>query len=209
MRTGHVIAGFTVAAALAFGAGTPVVAQPADRQSADSEREPPRLYVGVGRGQPDTDLYFASSAAATRAIAICNGLWSANQTLEDVDSYWPLDPYYRDTFVTDINEDERTVSIAYDDRMPPRIVAWRPVLGCAQLPPGAMPESRHALPQVASDLRVPDMDGLPWPAGDREALGTLPAARQAALDDVVANAFDGITYGGITWGIVVCGRLMN
>ena len=42
---------------------------------------------------------------------------------------------------TNIDLRRKIVSIKYSDVMPPRIVAWRPVLGCAQLPIGATEEA--------------------------------------------------------------------
>jgi CubicO group peptidase (beta-lactamase class C family) len=39
--------------------------------------------------------------------------------------------------------------------------------------------------------------------GDAQATAALPPARKAALDAVVANAFNGQTYRGVTWGVVV------
>jgi hypothetical protein len=38
---------------------------------------------------------------------------------------------------TDIDYTRKIVSIKYSDVMPPRIVAWHPVLGCVQLLIGA------------------------------------------------------------------------
>jgi CubicO group peptidase (beta-lactamase class C family) len=93
--------------------------------------------------------------------------------------------------------------VTYADNMPPRIAVWRNVLGCAQLPVGATLEAADYLPQVASRLHTPDFDDQPWPMGDRDATAALPANQQTALDAVVAAAFDGNTYSGTTWGVVV------
>jgi len=161
-----------------------------------------RAPTGLGRGGSDTERYGASAAAATRAIAICSGLWSGNQTMADIDAYSPLSEADAASFETVIDDNERTVSITYTDEMPPRIVVWRPVLGCTQLPVGAQMSDRQYLPQVASDVRTPDLDNENWPLGDRNAMGSLPADQQDRIDAIVASAIDG-GYGGNTWGVVI------
>jgi hypothetical protein len=161
-----------------------------------------RAPAGPGRGGVDTERYGASAAAATRAIALCSGLWSGNQTMADIDAYSPLAPADADSFKTVIDDEERTVAITYADDMPPRIVVWRPVLGCTQLPVGAPMQHREYLPQVAPGVRAPNLDDRDWPLGDRNANGTLPAAKQTAVDAIVDNAAAG-GYGGDTWGVIV------
>lgn len=159
--------------------------------------------TGLGRGSADTPLYFASSAAATRAIAICSGLWSGNQTIEDIDAYSPLRAEDAKTFKTDIDYDKKTVAIRYDEDLPPRYVVWRPVLGCTQLPVGATIESAKYLPQVSEKVRPPDLDRLRWPMGDADAEGKLSKTKQEKLNTIMTAAFDGKTYGGKTWGVVI------
>ncbi len=182
----------------AVSAAFPVLAQESQGEAASAQRP-----TGLGRGRPDTDRYFASSAAATRAIALCSGLWDGNQSLEDIDLYSPLHPFYAEQFTTEINQEARYVAIGYDSALPPRYVIWRPVLGCSQLPVGATLESKSLLPQVAADFRAPNLDAQAWPMGDRDARGVLPAATQQALDELVGAGFDGNTYGGTSWGIIV------
>lgn len=162
-----------------------------------------RQVTGLGRGGTDTPLYFASSAAATRAVAICSGLWSGNQSLEDIDRYSPLRDEYENSFKTHIDEEKRIVAIQYDDAMPPRLVVWRPVLGCAQLPVGADLDSIDLLPQLPTEIRTPDLDQEDWPLGDKNAHARLAPPQQEALAAVVQAGFDGSTYGGTTWGILV------
>jgi CubicO group peptidase (beta-lactamase class C family) len=176
----------------------PASAQQASEQSASAQRP-----TGLGRGRPDTDRYFASSAAATRAIALCSGLWDGNQTMADIDLYSPLHEFYAEQFTTEINEEQRYVAINYDADLPPRYVIWRPVLGCTQLPVGATLDAVAMLPQVAAEFRAPNLDAQPWPMGDRDARGELPDAVQQELNALVASGFDGDTYGGTTWGILV------
>jgi len=162
-----------------------------------------RAAAGLGRGGNDTERYGASAAAATRAIALCSGLWDASQTLADIDAYSPLAPADAEAFETVIDTESRVVSIRYADDMPPRHVVWRPVLGCTQLPVGASLDDRRFLPQVADDVRTPDLDDEPWPLGDQDASGRLAAASRQQLDAIVAGAFDGSSYGGNTWAVVI------
>lgn len=155
---------------------------------------------------PDTPRHAASQSAAARATNICSGLWSGGLSLAQIEADLadPSDTGIAKTFRTDIDEAAKTVSVTYDAKMPPRIVVWRPVLGCAQLPVGATIEAAKALPQVKSNVRAPNLDDKPWPTGDRDAVAALPPAQQTALDRVVASAFDGKTYAGAkTWGVIV------
>ena len=63
-------------------------------------------------------------------------------------------------FTTNIDHDERVVTVDYDDVMPPRIAAWRPVLGCVQLPSGAKTDDIALMPSVGPDISVPNYDEL-------------------------------------------------
>ncbi|MAK61876.1 MAG: hypothetical protein CMK09_12955 [Ponticaulis sp.] len=106
-------------------------------------------------------------------------------------------------FTTNIDHDERVVTVDYDDVMPPRIAAWRPVLGCVQLPSGAKTDDIALMPSVGPDISVPNYDELDWPMGDKDAWDTLSDEQQTRLDKLVSAAFDGETYKGESWGIVV------
>jgi hypothetical protein len=106
-------------------------------------------------------------------------------------------------YKTDIDRVNKTVAITYLPDMPPRIAAWRPLLGCAQLPIGATMDAVKYLPRLPDSLKAPNFDDRPWPLGDQQATAALPPARRASVDRVVAAAFDGQTYRGRTWGVVV------
>jgi hypothetical protein len=85
----------------------------------------------MGTRASDTPHYKAAAAASERAVVICNGLWSGNQTMAQMETHilTPAgDPE------TDVNHEKRRVSVTYAETMPPRIAVWRNVLGCAQLP---------------------------------------------------------------------------
>ena len=81
--------------------------------------------------------------------------------------------------------------------MPPRIAAWRPSLGCAQLPIGATMEMVKHLPRLPASLKHPNFDDRGrgrW--ATRRRPRTARGAEGARLDAVVAKAFDGETYRG-------------
>ncbi|MEO6341067.1 MAG: serine hydrolase [Caulobacteraceae bacterium] len=159
-----------------------------------------RFAAPMGTRPEDTPSYIASANASLRAVALCSGLWSGGQTRAMVEDHILPPP---GELKTDIDDAKRIVSVTYSKTMPPRLVVWRNVLGCGQLPAGATMDAVKYLPQVSPSLHAPDLDNRAWPTGDRDATAALPAAEKAALDAAVAAAFDGKTYGGITWGVVV------
>ncbi|MEO8596022.1 MAG: serine hydrolase [Candidatus Solibacter sp.] len=140
--------------------------------------------------------------AATRAVALCSGLWSGGRSIEQIDAD-NSGVGGTEQMKTDIDYARKIVSIRYSDVMPPRIVAWRPVLGCVQLPTGATEEALRFVPQVDAKVVRPELDGQAWPMGDQNATARLPEAKQKALDALVEAGFDGKSYGGRTWGIIV------
>jgi CubicO group peptidase (beta-lactamase class C family) len=157
---------------------------------------------GLGSGGQPTARRVAAAQAATRAVALCSGLWDGGRNIEQINAD---NGGFGGTeaMATQIDAVRRIVSVEYDAAMPPRIVAWRPVLGCAQLPIGATAEAIPYLPQVAADVVRPESDSRDWPAGDQQATEALPGAKQRALDAIVERAFDGDTYAGRTWGVIV------
>jgi CubicO group peptidase (beta-lactamase class C family) len=162
----------------------------------------PQGNFGLGSGGRPTARRVAASQAATRAVALCSGLWDGGRTVEQINAdNGGLGG--TDAMQTDIDTARKIVSIKYADAMPPRIVAWRPVLGCAQLPIGAGLDAVQHLPQVDANVVRPNLDAHDWPTGDQKAVGRLSKAKQAALDAIVEQGFDGKTYGGRTWGIIV------
>jgi CubicO group peptidase (beta-lactamase class C family) len=162
----------------------------------------PRGNFGLGAGGRPTARRTAASQAATRAVALCSGLWDGGRTVEQINTdNGGLSG--TESMQTHIDDKRRIVSIKYSDVMPPRIVVWRPVLGCAQLPIGANEDAIRYLPQVATDVVRPNLDKLAWPTGDQKATAKLAKSKLQALDAIVELGFDGKTYGGRTWGVVV------
>jgi len=144
----------------------------------------------------------AAQMAGMRAVALCSGLWEGGRSVEQInDDNGGLGG--TESMKTEIDSARRIVSIKYSEAMPPRIVAWRPVLGCVQLPIGAGEDALKFVPQVDASVVRPDLDSKDWPTGDRNAGARLPEAKQKALDAVVDAGFNGKTYGGRTWGILV------
>src|SRR5262245_31826802 len=92
--------------------------------------------AGMGSGGRPTPRRTAASQAATRAVALCSGMWEGGRSVEQVNAdNGGLGG--TEMMKTEIDASRKVVSITYSDVMPPRIVAWRPILGCAQLPIGA------------------------------------------------------------------------
>ena len=87
----------------------------------------------------------AASQAATRAVALCSGLWDGGRTIEQINAdNGGLGG--TESMKTDIDSARKIVSVKYSDVMPPRIVAWRPVLGCVQLPIAATEDALRFVP---------------------------------------------------------------
>lgn len=136
-------------------------------------------------------------AAGYKASFLCSNLFNGGadeaQTARDdlTGTYGELNPIFSQLEAR-IDRTARTVSVAFAEGLPPRVAAWRPNLGCAQLPIGAAPEAAAALPRM--DLEAPSLDAQPWPLGDRDAAGRLSGDRRA-LDRAVERAFDRRAFG--------------
>jgi CubicO group peptidase (beta-lactamase class C family) len=173
-----------------------------DANNAATQATAPRGGFGLGSGGRPTARRTAASQAATRAVALCSGLWDGGRTVEQINAdNGGLGN--TESMQTSIDHERKIVSIKYSDVMPPRIVAWRPVLGCVQLPIGATEVAIKHVPQIAADIVRPNFDAREWPLGDQKAMKKLSKPKQKALDAIVEQGFDGQTYGGRTWGIIV------
>ncbi len=136
-------------------------------------------------------------AAGYKAAFLCSDIFTAGRTEAEAtaDDLTGIYPEYQPLIgglPAVIDRQRKTVSVAFDAKLPPRIAAWRPLVGCAQLPIGADPADANALPAV--DLAAPDLakgDARAWPLGDKG--GTLPS--RTNLDAVVAQAFDHASFG--------------
>ena len=144
-------------------------------------------------------LHVRALAAGYKAAFLCSGLFNAGQTEAQVEAddltgaYPELRPLLPALTAT-VDRDAKTVSVPFADNMPPRIAAWRPHLGCAQLPTGADPRAVAHLPRLGVTAPAAT-DAQPWPMGDAKAEAKLPRATAAKLDAAMTAAFDRAVYG--------------
>lgn len=139
------------------------------------------------------DPHTRALAAGYKAAFLCSGVFDAGRpeaeiAADDLEGiYLEYQALVRALPAT-VDRRAKTVSVAFDERLPPRIAAWRPYLGCAQLPIGAPVSAAATLPR----LNVPRSidDSLFWPSGDRGARAPTPSLAAA-----MAKVFDGETYG--------------
>lgn len=146
----------------------------------------------------EPDSYIRAMAAGYKAQFVCSAHFNAGRSLEQIEGdelariYPELRPFVS-TLAATINEDAKTVSVGIDGKLPPRVAAWRPWLGCSGLPIGAGPASAANLPRLAIQppqfIRAPD-----WPYGDVGA-AARPKGKVRALDAAIGAAFDRKSYG--------------
>ena len=157
------------------------------------------LLAAPASAQGDRPEYVRALAAGYKASFLCSGIFNAGQTEEQVAKddlkriYPEIEPLIPGLSVR-IDRQSKTVSVAFDDRLPPRVAAWRPHLGCAQLPIGAGADAVRLLPRLAANPKVERNDRLPWPNGDRNA-AARPRGDATTLTRTVGAAFDRRTYG--------------
>jgi hypothetical protein len=136
-------------------------------------------------------------AAGYKAAFLCSGIFNAGQTESQVTAD-DLTGIYKEyegivgTLEANIDRRAKIVSVPFSGDVPPRIAAWRPHLGCAQLPIGAAAEAVRALPKLG--LTPPQLEAA-WPTGDLDARRDLSIGRAAAVERVLEAAFDARTYG--------------
>lgn len=147
------------------------------------------LSAGAAVAQP-ADLAHLSLVAGYKAAFTCSAHFNAGRSVEQIagDELHRIYPGYRDAMAelpeAVIDEERKTVSVAFAEEEKPRIAAWRPYLGCVQLPSGASDDVIGRLPYVKSFW------DRPAPAPLSEELND-----SAELQDTVEAAFDQKTYG--------------
>jgi CubicO group peptidase (beta-lactamase class C family) len=162
------------------------------------------LAVGLALAVPaaaqvDSPRYVRAVAAGYKASFLCSDLFNAGISEAQVEAddlkrtYSEIEPIMPG-LKAEVDRQARTVSVAFDDKLPPRIAVWRPHLGCAQLPIGAGPEAARFVPRLSVNPAVDRSDRLPWPNGDRNAAGK-PRGDVRALSRAVDAAFDRRSYG--------------
>ncbi|HLL29546.1 MAG TPA: serine hydrolase [Allosphingosinicella sp.] len=157
------------------------------------------LLAAPASAQVDRPEYVRALAAGYKASFLCSGLFNAGQSEEQVakDDLKRIQPELEPlipSLQAKIDREAKTVSVAFSEGLPPRIAAWRPHLGCAQLPIGASADSVRLLPRLGVNPAVDRNDRLPWPNGDRDSSGRARGDSRA-LARAVAAAFDRRTYG--------------
>lgn len=154
----------------------------------------------------------SSSVTPRHANAQAAGYWALHLCTATFSSGLPADIINRTgsgqsakSNETKIDQASKTVTVKFANDMEPRIAAWRPGLGCTQLPIGATMEMVKSLPALPASLKIPNFDDQAWPKGDADATAKLPAQREKAVSAVLDDAFrdqEG-AYKGNTWGVVV------
>lgn len=155
------------------------------------------LAAGAQAAEPS---HTRALAAGYKAAFLCSGLFNAGQTERQVtaDDLTGIYPDYQaivGTLPARIDRAARTVSVSFDDRLPPRIAAWRPGIGCSQLPIGATAATIRLLPRLTAVKPAAVSDAAPWPMGDAGAVRRPVPAVAERLDAVVAQAFDRRSFG--------------
>ena len=157
------------------------------------------LLAAPAAAQQNRPEYLRALAAGYKAAFLCSDIFNAGQTEAQVEAddlqrtYPELEPLMP-ALKAVVDRSAKTVSVAFDDKLPPRIAAWRPHLGCAQLPIGAGAEAVKLLPRLAETHDVARDDGRAWPQGDRAATAK-PQGDAKKLSAAIAAAFDRRTYG--------------
>ncbi|WP_374469734.1 serine hydrolase domain-containing protein [Phenylobacterium sp.] len=140
------------------------------------------------------DAHTRALAAGYKAAFLCSGLFNAGMSEAQVaaDDLEGIYPQYQELvreLPAEVDRDRKQVSVRFDKHLPPRVAAWRPNLGCAQLPVGAPAEAAARLPRF--DAAAPRSDARKWPDGDAHPRIATPRG----LAQVAEKAFDGATYG--------------
>ncbi len=190
---------FALMACFSLAASAPALAQdtraPGARAASTAERPAPRM---------STERHSAAQAAGYLALHLCSATFSSGLS-EDMIRRTAGRGRAALENATNIHREEKWVSVAYADDMEPRLAAWRPGLGCTQLPIGAGVDMIAHLPSLPSGVSVPNFDDQAWPMGDVNATASLPKKTEQALNVIFDEAFKDQRgkYLGNTWGVVV------
>ncbi len=138
----------------------------------------------------DADPAHLSLVAGYKAAFTCSAHFNAGRTVEQIagDELHRIYPGYREAMAAlpdaVIDEDNKRVSVAYIEDVPPRIAQWRPHLGCTQFPSGSDAAFADRLPKVSVKHNRNLPKPLPETMSDNEE-----------LLGIVSSAFDRLTYG--------------
>lgn len=142
----------------------------------------------------------AYQVAGYKALFTCSATFLAHRTAEQIQEY-ELTGIYRDFEpvmanlpAAQVDMENSTVSVAYDNAQPPRVARLNGNLGCVLLPPTA--SASLSLPKQPNLHWIVDKTQRVWPMG--EALTQQPMVGDAngkPLAQAVVHAFDGKSYG--------------
>src|SRR5665213_2326721 len=139
------------------------------------------VAIGASRASAaEIAAHALALAAGYKAAFLCSGIFDAGQSqaqiaADDLEGIYPEYQQAVRMLPAVVDRSTRTVSVAFEPNLPPRVAAWRRLLGCAQLPVGAAPASAARLPSLRIQPPAGDADARPWPDGDRNAGAPLPA----------------------------------
>jgi CubicO group peptidase (beta-lactamase class C family) len=189
-------------ATLAAAAGMALSTLPALAQQTPTGPRPAAAAADEGSGTT-SPRHAVAQAAGYRALHLCTATFSSGLPKDIIDRTGSGQQAKANE--TKIDEQAKTVTVKFADDMEPRIAAWRPGLGCTQLPVGATMDAVKLLPRMSASVTVPNLDAQPWPMGDANATAKLPTARENAVSAVLDEAFkdQAGAYKGNTWGVVV------
>jgi len=152
--------------------------------------------------QPSAGAYQRAVAAGYKAALYCSGIFNAGRTPAqiDADELTGIYPDYDSivpTLTAKVDARLKSVTVAFDDRMPPRHALWRKGRGCVTLPIGSTaPKAENA----AAPTTIRGADPRLWPQGGA-GLAPRPSVR---LSETVGKAFgDSYGTGAKTVGVVV------
>lgn len=154
---------------------------------------------------PATERHDLAQDAGLRALHICSGYFGTEAPRELIDRTIAANAPNAAgrQLVMQVDEGAKSVSVRFDDDLPPRMAVYRPGMGCTMLPIGASTGLSKGL--FHPRLTAPRKDDAAWPTGDRGAVQPLPRSRQKNVDRLIGEAFrdEHGAYGGISWGILV------
>src|SRR5687768_17509361 len=87
------------------------------------------------------DPHIRALSAGYKAAFLCSGIFNAGRpeaeiAADDLEGIYPDYQALVRTLPAVVDREKMAVSVAFDPKLPPRVAAWRPNLGCAQLPIG-------------------------------------------------------------------------
>ena len=156
----------------------------------------------AGAQSSTQDPHTRALAAGYKAAFTCSGVFDAGLAVEQIAAddlegiYGQYQALVRSLPPAQIDREKHTVSVTFDDKLPPRISVWRPGLGCTELPIGAGPTMASTLPQLRATRPAGQTDQLAWPQGDADAIAKM--SPPPGLSSVIAKLFDGHSYGAGT-----------